>query len=607
MAVRTNIEFNAKDNSRAAVASLQRGLSGLERSVGSLTRGLFFAGGTAGFGLAIRRSIEFADTIGKTADKIGVGVEALQELRFAARRSGVEQAQLDKSLEMLTRRVGEASQGIGEGKRAFDQLGVGIKDVNGKLRPTEDILRDVSNGLKNVESPALKAALAAQIFGRAGVSMLNLVGDGSDKLDMYAAAARNLGVVLDESLIRNAEAANDKLGDLSQVLQIKFAAAVTENAGAIITLTDSLIGLANFLTEKGGIIAKGYRELFGTPNSSEQANRLRIEGQKLFGERRELEQMLREREAILAATPAEFGADPNRDATVLTIRSRIDALKAREIAIQEEIKRLTQGPDFSPAARPGVVDGDDEGAGGAASNRAAAELERRRRQRLRDNIRDRVSGREATEREIAAVFDQTRTALERYNIELERLEKLRSSGLDQDTYNRAVEQAKETYEAATESLQEMSAFAEQAARNIQDTLAQFLFDPFTEGLDGMLKGFADTLRRMAAEAASAAILESLFPAASGGLSGFLGGLFGRRASGGPVAAGRSYLVGERGPEVVTMGASGSVTPNSALGGTVVVNIDARQSDDPGRLLALVPVIQNQIEQGMALKMRRGYL
>lgn len=38
----------------------------------------------------------------------------------------------------------------------------------------------------------------------------------------------------------------------------------------------------------------------------------------------------------------------------------------------------------------------------------------------------------------------------------------------------------------------------------------------------------------------------------------------RRASGGPVAAGRTYLVGERGPELFTAPAAGSIIPNSRL-------------------------------------------
>lgn len=53
----------------------------------------------------------------------------------------------------------------------------------------------------------------------------------------------------------------------------------------------------------------------------------------------------------------------------------------------------------------------------------------------------------------------------------------------------------------------------------------------------------------------------------GGTLGAIGGFFGGgRAVGGPVSAGGTYLVGERGPELLTMGGSGFVTPNSALGG-----------------------------------------
>ena len=66
------------------------------------------------------------------------------------------------------------------------------------------------------------------------------------------------------------------------------------------------------------------------------------------------------------------------------------------------------------------------------------------------------------------------------------------------------------------------------------------------------------------------------------------GLFGKifsgfLANGGPAKAGRSYIVGERGPEVFTPGRSGMVTPNHALGGTtsVNVNVDASGSSVEG--------------------------
>ena len=87
------------------------------------------------------------------------------------------------------------------------------------------------------------------------------------------------------------------------------------------------------------------------------------------------------------------------------------------------------------------------------------------------------------------------------------------------------------------------------------------------------------------------------------LPGKLGKAFeGGAADGGPIKGGKTYLVGERGPELFTPGVSGTVTPNHALGGStsVVVNVDASgssvQSDGDGQQFgeALATAIQLEI-------------
>lgn len=107
---------------------------------------------------------------------------------------------------------------------------------------------------------------------------------------------------------------------------------------------------------------------------------------------------------------------------------------------------------------------------------------------------------------------------------------------------------------------------------------------------------AETLRMLAKMAAQAALLgegplagffgtRSSNPNTAGGLFGLLGGLFGGfRAGGGPVQANKSYIVGEKGPELVRFGRNGSVVPNKALvsqgsrGGDVyTINADMRDS------------------------------
>ena len=72
-----------------------------------------------------------------------------------------------------------------------------------------------------------------------------------------------------------------------------------------------------------------------------------------------------------------------------------------------------------------------------------------------------------------------------------------------------------------ESTSKMSTFAEQAARNMQDSFADFLFDPLNGDIDSMVDKFASSLQRMAANAAAQQIFESLGieKLLKGGLSG----------------------------------------------------------------------------------------
>lgn len=171
-----------------------------------------------------------------------------------------------------------------------------------------------------------------------------------------------------------------------------------------------------------------------------------------------------------------------------------------------------------------------------------------------------------------AVFNATRTPLEQYQLQIAKLNTLSQQGaIDQDTYNRAVAAAQDSFDKASEGANQfgidMEKIGETLGQNLQNSLAEFLFDPFKSGTDGMLKQFSDLLRKMAAEIAAAEIMKFAFGAGGIGSGGgaigqglaALGSLFGgARANGGPVNSGSAFLVGERGPEVFVPGTSGTV-------------------------------------------------
>ena len=90
-------------------------------------------------------------------------------------------------------------------------------------------------------------------------------------------------------------------------------------------------------------------------------------------------------------------------------------------------------------------------------------------------------------------------------------------------------------------------------------------------------------------------------------------LAGPRAAGGPVSAGRPYIVGERGPEMFVPRSTGSIYPNNVMGiggSNIVVNVDAGGSSvggDPGQANMLGKAIGIAVQQELIKQKRPGGL
>ena len=81
-----------------------------------------------------------------------------------------------------------------------------------------------------------------------------------------------------------------------------------------------------------------------------------------------------------------------------------------------------------------------------------------------------------------------------------------------------------------------------------------------------------------------------------------------REFGGPVSKGRSFLVGERGPELFTPNQSGNITANNQLGGPVNINFNIQANDAQGfdqLLHARRGMIVSMINRAMHERGRRG--
>jgi len=132
-------------------------------------------------------------------------------------------------------------------------------------------------------------------------------------------------------------------------------------------------------------------------------------------------------------------------------------------------------------------------------------------------------------------------------------------------------------------------------KGMEDALVNFVMTGklnFRNLANSIIKDMARIAIQQTITAPLAGFISSAFAPSIGSQVGSnLGGhIAGKRAGGGSVNAGSSYLVGERGMEIFTPRTSGTITPNNKLGGTnVVVNVDASNTD-----------VQGDEQQGRAL-------
>lgn len=190
----------------------------------------------------------------------------------------------------------------------------------------------------------------------------------------------------------------------------------------------------------------------------------------------------------------------------------------------------------------------------------------------------------------AAVFEATRTPLEKYQGQIERLNELLLAGsIDADTYGRAIAQARDALDEAGQSV---DSFQEQFKDGIFRSLSDGIYTAMRDGSQRGWEGFRDaaiqTIQRILADQLAKKLAELILGGGSGGGGGvgsFISSIFGGgRAVGGPVDPGKLYRINEREPEFFVPRTSGQVIPLSRMpqGGGVRVtqNINVSGRPDP---------------------------
>lgn len=287
---------------------------------------------------AVQSVTQKLDEIGKTADRIGITTDALQLLRATAESAGVAQSALDASIEKLGRGLAEAGMGIGTAKVALDQLNLSADSLIDM--GLEDAMGVIADAVNQVPSPMERTALAMQLFGRSGAPMLNLLREGSVGMEEMRRQARELGIVIDEDLIRSAEDAQTQLDLMSRVINANLSTALINIAPLLVNASERIaslaVGVGNFVNQFNRLREVGVGEFAGTAS---YLDGLEAEAAAAGNVEDQLIALQTQRALILSQTP-QFAGDIDNSAVLAAAQALRDALALgtdQEQAIQAQI------------------------------------------------------------------------------------------------------------------------------------------------------------------------------------------------------------------------------------------------------------------------------
>lgn len=406
------------DGLKTAQTGLQR-FAGIAKA-GALAIGTAMVAAGGAMAVAMRGVIDDADEMSKMAQKIGVPIEELSRLRYAAELSDISLEELEKSLRRLSAGMLDAAEGgAGPAAEAFALLGINVRDAAGNIRSSTSVVEDLAARFAAMPDGVEKTALAMRIFGKSGADMIPLLNSGAEGLREMYAEAEQLGIVLDRETGLAAERFNDnltRLGKTKDGIVTKITAGMLP---ALSNLTDALANTARntgLLTSIGSVLGRvmqvQYSAIAAVAGAfsflARSINMATVAAGRLVrGDFAGATEALRTGALDVAGSLA---------ATVATIRNiwkPLENVAPVETAVAE-------------------VDSLSRSATGAARAVRGLSDEQREQQRLASEMA----------REAQQVYDQTRTPAEQYRAEVERLTRmLNAAAISQDTFNRAMRDA----------------------------------------------------------------------------------------------------------------------------------------------------------------------
>lgn len=130
---------------------------------------------SAAIGATITKTTEQGDKIDKMSKKMQMSHQTFQELDYIFSQNDVDISTMQTGMSNLSKVMDEAKIGTKANGQTFQDLGISLKDTQGRIKSTENVMFEALDKLQKMPECAEKSSLAMQLFGKSAIELAPLL------------------------------------------------------------------------------------------------------------------------------------------------------------------------------------------------------------------------------------------------------------------------------------------------------------------------------------------------------------------------------------------------------------------------------------------------
>jgi methyl-accepting chemotaxis protein len=143
-----------------------------DASVKAATLGAAVLGAAAAVTKFVTSVASELDVVGDLAERTENAASEIDKMGYIAELTDSSINAVNTSLEALNKNAGDTAMGIGRAKKVFEEIGVEVKDANGKLKNSTDLMHEVAGAIKDMDKGQQQAVLERLGIDRTMLKML---------------------------------------------------------------------------------------------------------------------------------------------------------------------------------------------------------------------------------------------------------------------------------------------------------------------------------------------------------------------------------------------------------------------------------------------------